>query len=78
MLVHPVVIFSDHKNLTYYKNPQKLNRRQARWSLLLFQYDLELVHTPGTRMVQSDALSRRPDHIPEQDTDNEDVTMLPN
>ena len=28
-------------------------------------------------MVQSDALSRRPDYIPEEDTDNEDVTMLP-
>ena len=28
-------------------------------------------------MYQSDALSRRPDHIPDGDTDNEDVTMLP-
>ena len=28
-------------------------------------------------MVQSDTLSRRPDYIPEEDTDNDDVTMLP-
>ena len=28
-------------------------------------------------MVQSDALSRRADHIPEEDTDNEDLTLLP-
>jgi len=28
-------------------------------------------------MVQSDALSRRPDHIPEDDTDNEDLVLLP-
>jgi len=28
-------------------------------------------------MVQSDALSRRPDHIPEEDTDNEDLVLLP-
>ena len=28
-------------------------------------------------MVQSDALSRRPDHIPEEDTDNEDLILLP-
>ena len=28
-------------------------------------------------MVQSDALSRRPDHIPENDNDNEDVVLLP-
>ena len=28
-------------------------------------------------MVQSDALSRRPDFIPDEDTDNENVMMLP-
>jgi hypothetical protein len=28
-------------------------------------------------MIQSDALSRRPDHIPEGDDDNEDIIMLP-
>ena len=27
-------------------------------------------------MVQSDALSRRQDHIPEEDTDNEDLVLL--
>ena len=28
-------------------------------------------------MIQSDALSRRPDYVPDEDNDNEDVTMLP-
>ena len=28
-------------------------------------------------MVQSDTLSRRPDFIPEDDTDNKNVTVLP-
>ena len=28
-------------------------------------------------MIQSDALSRQPDFIPDKDTDNEDITMLP-
>src|SRR5277367_5150054 len=32
---------------------------------------------PGTQMVQSDALSRRPDNCPDEDTDNEDRTLLP-
>jgi hypothetical protein len=27
---HPVTVFSDHKNLTYFKEARKLNRRQAR------------------------------------------------
>jgi len=28
-------------------------------------------------MIQSDALSRRPDHIPEKDTNNENIVLLP-
>ena len=72
------MILSDHKNLTYYREARKLNRRQAqKWSLYLSEFDIKLVHTPEHKMVQSDALSRRLDFIPEKDTDNEDVTMLP-
>ena len=74
---HPTIILSDHKNLTYFRTAHKLNRRQARWSLFLSEFDLKLVHVPGLQMVQSDALSRRADHIPEEDTDNEDITLLP-
>lgn len=73
----PVTILSDHKNLTYFRMAQKLNRRQARWSLFPSEYDIELIHIPGSRMVQSDALSRREDHIPKEDNDNEDRIMLP-
>ena len=35
------------------------------------------MHVPGSKMIQSDALSRRPDHIPEEDNDNEDLVLLP-
>ena len=55
---HPVTIFSDHKNLMYFRQVQKLNRRQACWSLFLSQFDLKLIHIPGSQMVKSDALSR--------------------
>ena len=74
---HTTTVFTDHNNLLYYRSAQKLNRRQARWSLILSEYDIKLVHQPGPKMIQSDALSRRPDHIPEGDTDNDDVVMLP-
>ena len=66
---HTTVILSDHKNLTYYREAKnltyyreakKLNRRQARWSLYLSEFDVKLVQSPGNKMVQSDALSRRP------------------
>ena len=30
---HTTTILSDHKNLTYYREAQKLNQRQARWLL---------------------------------------------
>ena len=74
---HTTIILSNHKNLTYYREAQKLNRRQARWSLYLSEFDIKLVHTPGHKMIQSDALSRRPDFIPDKDTNNENVMMLP-
>ena len=74
---HLTIIYSDHKNLTYFRSAQKLNRRQARWSLYLSEFDIKLIHLPGTKMVQSDALSRRPDHGTNEEHDNEDITMLP-
>jgi hypothetical protein len=74
---HETIIYSDHKNLTYFRNAQKLNRRQARWSLLLSEYDIKLIHIPGDKMILSDTLSRRPDFILDKDTDNEDMILLP-
>jgi len=74
---HEVIILSDHKNLTYFQKAQKLNRRQAQWALYLTRFNTKLMHIPGSKMVQSDALSRRPDHVPEEDTDNEDLVLLP-
>src|ERR1700678_4740712 len=43
---HTTVIHSDHKNLTYFRTAQKLNRQQARWSLYLSEFDVKLVHMP--------------------------------
>src|SRR3982751_232611 len=75
---HMTVVHSDHKNLTYWRSPQNLNRRQARWFLILSEYDIKLEHMPGHKMIQSDALSRRPDLIPEgENEENTDITMLP-
>ncbi|ESK81011.1 reverse transcriptase-rnase h-integrase [Moniliophthora roreri MCA 2997] len=72
-----IVILSDHKNLTYFRTAQKLNRRQARWSLFLSEFDLGLVHVPGKSISQADALSRRSNEQDETDNDNEDVVILP-
>ena len=37
---HPVKIWTDHNNLTYFMTKQKLTRRQARWALTLSRYDV--------------------------------------
>ena len=37
---HSVTIITNHKNLSYIKDPQKLSRQQAKWSFFLQDFDL--------------------------------------
>jgi len=50
-------IWMDHKNLEYFMKVQKLNRRQARWTLYLSQFDFTLKHVAGAKMGKADGLS---------------------
>jgi hypothetical protein len=68
----------DHWNLTYFQKAQKLSDRQARWSLFISEFNIKLQHLPGNKMVLSDALSRRPDHCPEEDKTKEEILLLDN
>lgn len=72
----PVEIWSDHQNLTYFRNAQKLSRRQARWSLYLTRFNFELKHKPGKTMLTADPLSRRPDHEEGVNFDNSEQILL--
>ena len=54
---HPVTLLTDHKNLTYFHQPQKLSRQQARWMMFLQDFDLHFVHIPGSAMGPTDDLS---------------------
>ena len=71
----PFEIHSDHKNLQYFMTSQKLNRRQARWSLELAEFDFTLLHKPGNSMICADVLSRRPDYDKGL-SDNDSITIL--
>ena len=71
----PFEIFSNHKNLQYFMTNQKLNHRQACWSLELSKFNFNLVHKPGSSMVFSDALSHCPDYNTGSE-DNQNVTVL--
>ncbi|KAJ8472542.1 hypothetical protein ONZ45_g16617 [Pleurotus djamor] len=57
---HPIDVICDHKNLEYFMSSRILNRRQARWAMLLADFDFRLQWAPGSTNV-ADALSRRPD-----------------
>ncbi len=42
---------------------QKLNRRQARWSLYLLRFDFALKHVAGKSIGRADSLSKRVDWV---------------
>ncbi|KIN99395.1 hypothetical protein M404DRAFT_30453 [Pisolithus tinctorius Marx 270] len=72
-----VKVFTNHKNLTYFKAPQNLNHHQAHWLLNLTEFDLQLEHIPGKDLAASNALSHQTDHVPDDNEDNKGVTLLP-
>jgi len=69
-------IWMDHKNLEYFMKAQKLNRRQARWSLYLLRFDFALKHVAGKNMGRADSLSRRVDWAEGVEKDNENQVIL--
>ena len=73
---HPVTLLTNHKNLTYFHQPQKLSHCQARWMMLLQDFDLHFIHVLGAAMGPADVLSCLPN--PDLSSDNTDVTLLPN
>ena len=73
---HKIKVFSDHMNLKYWRNPQKISCQVAREVLKLSEYDIEIHHIKGTSNSRADALSRRLDYD-QGEHDNKDVVVLP-
>ena len=74
---HPVTIITDHKNLSYLKDPRKLSRRQARWSLFLQDFDIVWKVLPGAKLAPADALSRYNQVDTSSDNDNTAIVSEP-
>ena len=55
---HKVIVRTDHKNLKYWQDPQKISRRIAREVLELANYDIEIHHLQGKDNGRADVLSR--------------------
>ena len=54
---HTLTVHCNHKNLTYHKTLQCLMPCQARWWNNLSQYNFNLIHIPGMKLIQADVLS---------------------
>ena len=58
---HPIEVRTDHRNLEYFRVPQKITSRQARWVTYLQDFDFHISHIPGSSNTIPDILSRRSD-----------------
>ena len=58
-------VWTDHKNLEYFKTKQQLGERQRRWAYELSGYDFKIIHKAGKTQIQSDSLSRREQDLPQ-------------
>ena len=55
---HLVIVRTDHKNLQYFREPQKISGQQAHWLEYLQDFNYVLEHIPGTTNTIADLLSR--------------------
>ena len=62
--------------MEYFIKAQKLNQRQARWTLYLSRFDFALKHIAGKSMGQADSLSKRADWTEGIKRDNKNQVML--
>ena len=73
---HEIIVHTDHVNLQYWKEPQKINWRIV-WEVVeLSEYNIKLKNIPGWENGRADMLSRRPDYD-QGEKDNQDVVVLP-
>uniref|UniRef100_A0A8C6L3L3 Gypsy retrotransposon integrase-like protein 1 n=1 Tax=Nothobranchius furzeri TaxID=105023 RepID=A0A8C6L3L3_NOTFU len=70
---HPIIVWTDHKNLSYLKEAKRLNPRQSRWSMFFARFNFMISFRPGTKNVKPDALSRQYS----SDREPEPATILP-
>ncbi len=58
---HPIQVHTNHKNLQYFKEPQKITGQQAWWMEFLQDFNYHIEHIPGTMNTIADLLSCRKD-----------------
>jgi len=72
----PVLVYTDHANLRYYRDPWKIGLRVAGYLPEREQYNILLEYKPGATNW-ADGLSRREDYDTGSNPDNDDITVWP-
>lgn len=57
-------VYTDHRSLEYFTTSKQLNRRQARWSEFLADFNFVIKYRPGVQGTKPDSLTRRSDYHP--------------
>ena len=71
----PVIIWTNHKNLTYWAEPHKVGPRATIWQVELTQYNFELHHKSG-ESNKANLLSHHPDYDT-RNPSNDHLIVLP-
>ncbi|KAJ1039716.1 hypothetical protein NDA10_004952 [Ustilago hordei] len=75
-LPNQLVILTDHEALKYFKSQRRITGRQARWAILLADFDFILQYRPGDKGGEPDALTRRTDMQPASEEQDHNVRQL--
>ncbi|KAJ1037878.1 hypothetical protein NDA10_006146 [Ustilago hordei] len=75
-LLSQLVILTDHEALKYFKSQRCITGRQARWAILLADFDFILQYQPGDKGGEPDALTRRTDMQPAGEEQDHNVRQL--
>ena len=62
--VEPTMIYTDHQNIMYFRQPQDLTARQMRWHSILQEYPVRFVHIAGKKNSAPDLLSQMAHFVP--------------
>ena len=58
------VFYTDHQNITYFRQPQDLTARQMHWHSILQEYPIRFTHISGHKNRAPDLLSRMAHFVP--------------
>ena len=60
----PTIFYTDHQNITYFRQPQDLTARQMHWHSILQEYPIRFMHISGHKNGAPDLLSQLAHFVP--------------